>query len=83
MSFSDEEIEGISGKNWLHFFEESFGALKPNVLNEVHPREPSPAVETPFPGVVDAARADGGLLPDPAQFHENIDPPDGQGMLEI
>ena len=26
----DEEIEGISGKNWLHFFEESFGDLKPN-----------------------------------------------------
>ncbi len=30
VGFSDEEIEGISGKNWLHFFEESFGALKPN-----------------------------------------------------
>ena len=30
VGFSDEEIEGISGKNWLQFFEESFGALKPN-----------------------------------------------------
>ena len=30
VGFSDEEIEGISGKNWLHFFEESFGTLKPN-----------------------------------------------------